>query len=63
MGNKLNCEYNADNTVTDSYTSLDGSYMQLTMFVSRFPYGLPISMCINKECGNINNLENWNQTS
>ena len=60
MGSSFYCEYNADETQVDSYTSLDGIYMQLTMFVTHFPYGLPISMCINKEC---NNVENWSGIS
>ena len=60
MGNQVNCELRNQNTDYFAYTTLDAIYMQLTMFISQFPYGLPVSMCINKQCGDV---DNWKAIS
>lgn len=49
MGNLANCEQREEENIDyTGYTTLDAIYMQLTLFISHFPYGLPVSMCINR---------------
>jgi hypothetical protein len=60
MGSQFYCEdFSKDHSENSlSYTTLDSIYIQLTVFISHFPYGLPVSMCINRQCGS---EQNWNK--